>query len=82
MKAYVDKVESKYDDFSMMDALAGYKKDVMEAFNDQRSRSNSPQGDQRGGKPKERDREDLSEDEAAKALKSRKSNSHNVDSAK
>lgn len=42
-KAYADRLEQKYEDFSVMDALSGYKKEVVEAINDlDRSRSNSP----------------------------------------
>jgi len=43
LKAYADKLEQRYEDFSVMDAITGYKKEVVEALNDlDRSRSNSP----------------------------------------
>lgn len=46
LKAYVDKVEAKYEDFSVMDALSNCKKEMMDAFNDgERSRSSSPKGE-------------------------------------
>lgn len=46
LKAYVDKVEQKYEDFSVKDTLKGYKKDMMHALNEiDRSRSRSPKND-------------------------------------
>ena len=43
LTAYVDKVEQKYDDFSVKETLKGYKKEVIHAFNEiDRSRSRSP----------------------------------------
>ena len=81
LKAYVDKVEAKYEDFSVMDAFSSYKKEMMEALDGDRSRSNSPKGDrQRGAEKKARDHEDSSDDGAA--VPKFRSYSHNVDAAK
>jgi hypothetical protein len=63
LKAYVDKVEAKYEDFSVMDALSNCKKEMMVAFNEgERSRSNSPQGGKSRGAGRASDRGDSSDD--------------------
>jgi hypothetical protein len=50
LTAYVDKVEQKYEDFSVKETLKGYKKDVVNAFNEiDRSRSRSPKTDKNEG---------------------------------
>ena len=50
LTAYVDKVEQKYEDFSVKETLKGYKKDVIEAINElDRSRSRSPKADKNDG---------------------------------
>ena len=54
LKAYVDKVEAKYEDFNVMDAFTGFStnhnRGAIEAFNEgDRSRSNSPQNGRQKG---------------------------------
>ena len=84
LKAYADRLEQRYEDFSVMDTISGYKKEVVEALNDlDRSRSNSPKGDrQKGARQKQNALEESSEDEAAKQPKFRKSYSHTVEAGK
>lgn len=85
LKAYVDKVEQKYEDFSMKDKLNGYKKDVIHALNEiDRSRSNSPSNDLKkeggSGAARSRSSDHSSDDESTESMpkppKFRKSNSH------
>ena len=46
LTAYVDKVEKKYEDFSVKETLKDYKKEVVTAFKEiDRSRSRSPKND-------------------------------------
>ena len=80
LKAYVDKVEQKYDQFSVKDALHTYKKDVIHAFNEiDRSRSRSPKDDKTKtvrSKTSNHELDDESIGAAAKAPQFRKSMSH------